>query len=164
MPFGPRLLEQPAGTGLTLAGWTADYRIAVLDSSGDTVRVVGRDRPQVSIREQEWQEAQREYLKFRETWPDAECTSKTMERPDRKSSFRNLMLDTSGRLWVEAYTPTGTVWDVFDARGFLRGSVPGFSYLEGVPISIRGNLVAWVDADSLGVERVTVARVQVPPP
>ena len=163
LPFGGQLLKQPAGQELTYAAWTEDYRIAVLKSAVDTVRVIERDRPQVPIQNAEWQEAQSDYVRFRDKWPGAQCTPPNLPRPEEKPAFRNLLVDTSGRLWVEAYTPSGFMWDVFDAQGYLRGSVPGFSYLPSVPVSVRGDLLAWVEADSLGVERVTVARMRVSP-
>ena len=159
LPFSGQLLQRPAGRGLTYVTWTEQYRIAELGMGGDTVRVVEYARPRAPISDAEWDQARAEYLEFRDQWTEAKCNPTDVSRPDAKPAIRNLLVDTSGELWVEAYTAEGLVWDVFDSDGTLLGSLPGFDYVERVAPSIRGDLVAWVEADSLGIERARVARV-----
>lgn len=159
VPFGGRVLQHPAGPGLTYVAWTPEYRVALVDSDGDTLRVVERDRPPVGISDAEWDLANSEYNDFTQKWPEARCRPSDLGRPDTKPAIKNLLVDTSGRLWVEVYTEGGSEWEIFDAQGFLEGTVPGFDYLDRVAPSIRGNVLAWVEADSLGVERVRVARL-----
>lgn len=159
MPFGGRVLQHPAETGMAYVAWTRDYRIALLNAEGDTLRVIERDRPRVSVSDAEWEAARSEYAEFMEDWPGAKCDPSDIARPSTKPAIRNLLVDTSGRLWVEAYTDDGMAWDVFDSQGLLRGTVPSFDYVDRVAPSIRGNLLAWVEADSLGVERVRVALI-----
>lgn len=159
LPFSGRLLRHPAGRGLTYVAWTEEYHIAELNAGGDTVRVLEYARPRAPISDAEWDNARAEYLEFRNEWSQAKCNPTDVSRPDAKPALRNLLVDTSGELWVEAYTADGLVWDVFDPHGVLLGSLPGFDYVERVAPSLRGNLVAWVEADSLGVERARLARV-----
>jgi hypothetical protein len=159
MPFGGRLLQHPAGPGMTYVAWTRDYRIALLDAQGDTLRVIERESTKVPITDVEWDAARSEYAAFVDKWPGATCDPSNVPRPDSKPAFRNLLMDTSGRLWVEAYTERGLVWEVFDREGLLAGTVPGFDYDSRVAPSIRDQVVTWVDADSLGVQRVRVARL-----
>lgn len=159
VPFGGKLLQHPAGARLTYVAWTQDYRIALLNSDGDTVRVVERDRPPIGVSDAEWAVANSDFSEFIQEWPEARCHPSDLGRPDVKPAIKNLLVDTSGRLWVEVYTAGGTEWEVFDSQGVLEGRVPGFNYLDRVAPSIRGNVLAWVEADSLGVERVRVARL-----
>jgi hypothetical protein len=160
LPFGGQMVQHPAATGLTWVGWSRDYRIALINAEGDTVRVLERDRPAVPITDAEWNEARADYAEFRETWPGARCEPRGIERPDHKPAYRNFLVDTSGWLWVEAYTESGLTWELFDREGRLRGALPGFEYSDRVAPSLRGNLVAWVEADSMGVQRVRMARLQ----
>ncbi len=159
LPFSGQLLKQPAGRGLTYVVWTEEYHIAELDAQGDTVRTIEYARPSAPISDAEWDEARAEYQEFRDQWTDAKCDPSGVSRPALKPAIRNVLVDTRGDLWVEAYTAKGLVWDVFDSGGVLMGTLPGFEYLESVAPSIRGDLIAWVEADSLGVERARVARV-----
>ena len=159
LPLGGRLRQHPAGGRLTYVVWTEDYRIALVGSEGDTVRVVERDRPRAGVSDAEWAAANSDYREFLEKWPETRCEPNDVGRPAVKPAIENLLLDTSGRLWVEVYTDGGSEWDVFDALGFLLGTVPGFDYVDRVAPSIRGDLLAWVEADSLGVERVRLARL-----
>lgn len=160
IPFGGKLIQHPAGNGLTYVTWTRDYRIALLDSRGDTVRVIDREKPRIPIKDAEWETAASEYAEFREKWPGAWCKPRDIRRPDVKPALRNLLVDTSGRMWVETFTDSGLAWEVFDRNGVLVAVVPGFQYDDRVAPSLRDDLVAWVETDSLGVQRVQMARIQ----
>lgn len=164
VPFGGRLVQHPAGARMTYVAWTPEYRIALLNPDGDTVRIVERDRSRVGVSDAEWALASADHTEFMREWPEARCQPSELGRPATKPAMKNLLVDTSGRLWVEVYTDGGTEWEVFDSRGFLVGTMPGFAYLDRVAPSIRGNLLAWVEADSLGVERVRVARLSTAQP
>lgn len=159
VPFGGRLRQHPAGGRLTYVAWTEEYRIALVNSDGDTVRIVEGERPRVGVSDAEWAVANSVYGDFIQAWPGARCQPSDLVRPALKPAIKNILVDTTGRLWVEVYTDGGSEWDVFDSHGFLEGTVPGFDYLDRVAPSIRGNVLAWVEADSLGVERVRVARL-----
>ena len=159
VPFGGRLRQHPAADRLTYVAWSEEYRIALVSSNGDTVRVVEYDRPPVGISEAEWVAANSDISEFKQERPEAKCQPSDMGRPVLKPAIKNLLVDTSGRLWVEAYIEGGSEWDIFDSHGFLEATVPGFNYVDRVPPSIRGNVLAWVEADSLGVERVRVAKL-----
>lgn len=159
VPLGGRLHQHPAEGRRTYVVWTEEDRIALLNPTGDTLRIVEYDRPRVGVTEAEWAIANAEYSEFIATWPDARCEPRGVGRPALKPAIKNLLVDASGRLWVETYTEGGSEWDVFDSRGFLMGTVPGFDYIDRVVPSIRGDVLAWVESDSLGIERVQVARL-----
>lgn len=159
IPFAGRQLNHPTSSGRSYLAWSFDYRIALVGPTGDTLRVIERDWPEVAVSDEEWDEATAEFREFQEEWPGADCTPRGMERPQRKAALENLLLDTEGRVWVEAVSEDGRVWEIFDAEGGLLGSVPGFTYQERVAPSIRRGHIAWSSRDSLEVEYVHWARV-----
>ncbi len=163
IPFAGKTMQHPGQGGLTYVAWSGVYRITAVTPEGDTVRIVERERPPVPITDQEWETGGREFSDFREEWPGAECEPPNMDRPESKPAFRNLLVDLGGRLWVEAFTPSGLQWEIFDPEGRLIATVPAFEYLDRVAPSIRSGRVAWVEQDSLGVERVHVGRVGATP-
>lgn len=159
MPFGGQMLRHPAESGSSYQSWSAAYRFALVAPTGDTLRVVERDWPSVPVTDQDWEQGTAEFEAFQEEWPGADCTPERMERPATKVPLRNLLMDTEGRVWVEAVGQTGSVWEVFDPRGRLIGSLPGFEYDSRVAPSIRGNRLAWAATDSLGVQYVHWGRI-----
>lgn len=160
LPFAGQMLYRPAGGGRTWVAWSRRYRIALIDAHGDTLRVVERDRPRVAVTDTEWDSARASYRSFLKRDPGADCRSTGIHRPDTRPALSNLLADPSGRLWVEAATDSGTVWEVFDRDGVLLGALPGFRYVRSAPPTIRGDLIAWVSADTLGVERAHLARIR----
>ncbi len=158
-PFAGQQLDHPALAGRTYFAWSREYRIALMEANGDTIRVIQRDWPVVGISDEEWERETADFRALRDEWPSAQCTPNRMDRPSRKAAIRNLLVDTQGQLWVEAVGEHGPVWEVFDAEGRLVGSIPGFEYQDRVAPSIRGRRIAWSTADSLGVQYVHWGRV-----
>jgi hypothetical protein len=85
-----------------------------------------------------------------------------MPRPAQRAAIESILVDTEGRVWIEAVRTTDTVWEVFDPAGRLIGSVPGFEYDGSVAPTVRGNEIAWVRRDSLGVQYVEWGRLSGP--
>lgn len=162
IPFTGQPLAHPAVSGRTYMAWSSEYRIALVEADGDTTRVIERDWPGIAVTREEWERETAEFRAFRDEWPSAVCTPRDMERPDLKAALRNLLVDTEGRLWVEAVGEESTVWEVFDATGRLLGSVPGFAYQDRVAPSIRKGRIAWSSTDSLGVQYVHWGRIAGP--
>ena len=158
-PFGPKMFEHPTVGGSVILAWSAQYAIALVDANGDTVRVIEREREPVPISNAEWEDATRKFEDFKDKWPGAKCEPRGFARPEFKHAFTNLLLDVEGRLWVEAVTPSGTEWDVFGTDGRLIGTVPGFDYDRSLAPALNGDDVAWISSDSLGVQRVHLARL-----
>lgn len=158
-PFAGEILQHPARSGLTYRAWSTEYRFALLDPTGDTLRVVEREWPTLAVTDEEWDRETAEFAAFREEWPEATCQPRNMRRPETRAPLRNLLMDPEGRVWVEAVGATGAVWEVFDLDGRLLGQIPGFGYEKRVAPSIRGMRIAWVSMDSLGIQRVHWARV-----
>jgi hypothetical protein len=73
--------------------------------------------------------------------------------------MRRILVDRTGRLWVEVYTETGTEWEIFDRAGRLQGALDGFDYDDRVALAIGDTLIAWVALDSLDIQRAHLARI-----
>lgn len=136
------------------------YRLALIGEHGDTIRVIERARAPEPITDAEWAAGIQEYTDFREEWPSADCEPRSFERQEFKGQFANVIQASDGRLWVEIWDGSGTAWEIFSPEGRLLGTLPGFEYAERVAPMMRSDAVAWVHADDLGVQHVTVARIR----
>ena len=156
IPFAPQFLQHPAQEQLIAVVRTDVYRIAFLNNLGDTVRVVERAIAPVPTNTAEWNDGLREYREFRDENPGASCEPRRLSRPDVQPPVRNMLLAPDGRLWIEAITPDGAFWEVFDPSGRLVGRVPVFPQGDRtVPYFAERHIVA-VSRDSLDVHTVTV--------
>lgn len=159
IPFSGQLLNGPAREGQSYLAWSASYQFALVDPKGDTLMLVKREWPTLPLSDEQWEEETAEFTAFREDWPGAECEPRSMPRPQVRAALRNLLVDTENRVWVEASVEGGTVWEVFTSDGRLIGAVDGFDYDASVAPSIVGDRIAWVRADSLGVQHVLWGKI-----
>lgn len=159
VPFAPKFVYAFAPGGERAVAPAGDYRIAFLSVAGDTVRVVERAYTPVRVGDAEWEEAVRPYRDLREKVLGARCEG-DMARPTRKSAIRHLLFDGEGRMWVEATTPRGFAWEVFDREGRLLGGLPAPPRRERTPPYVRGGRLYLVVADSLDVQYVRAYDVK----
>jgi len=158
-PFGAALLQIPTPSGTRALALSTAYRIAFLDSAGDTVRVIEREIPPTSVSNAEWEEANAGWLKFRRDWPTATCDGGDFSRPAAKPPLAWLFYDDRGRLWVETVTPDGPRYDVFAESGALLGSVTGLPATGGVDPSVARQRVAIAGKDSADIPIIRVFRL-----
>jgi hypothetical protein len=83
-----------------------------------------------------------------------------LPRPATRPAYGDVLVDGAGCIWAAGWVPAGDApaWTVFDADGRLLGDVPippGFT-----PGWIGDDLMAGVQRDGLGVERVRVYRIE----
>jgi hypothetical protein len=162
IPGAPELVYAFAPDGLRAVAWTEQYRVAFVDANGDTVRVVEHDRLPPPLTDAEWEEAMRPFHELREERPDANCEPRAPVRPSAKGTLRHILFDVEGRMWVEALTPDGAVWDVFGADGRLIASASAPERHPGIPPYVRGDRLLQVETDHLGVQYVGVHRLTIP--
>ncbi|MDX1579944.1 MAG: hypothetical protein R3266_15780 [Gemmatimonadota bacterium] len=143
LPFAPRYLAVPAPGGLTATARTDEYRIQLLSAAGDTVRVVERAHDPVPTTVEAWEEGLAPFHRLKEESPGAECSPDDPARPDHRPPVNLFFFDILGRMWVEAETEAGRVWDVFDREGRHLGTV-------AAPPRRESN-VPWADAERLYV-------------
>ena len=156
IPFAAKLLQHPAQGKLLAVVRTDVYRIAYLNSDGDTIRIVERALQPVPTSAEEWNDGLKEYREFRERYGGASCQPSMPQRPDLQPPVRDMHLDPAGRLWVEAVTVDGPYWEVFAPPGILIGRIPVFPRSDRtVPYFAQRHVVA-VSTDSLGVQLISV--------
>ena len=148
----------------TVVGNTGQYRLALLDRGGDTLRVVERAVQPVPVSDAEWAAASARWDRFHEQNLDARCDADGITRPSAKPAFRSTLWDDRGRLWVEAVTPTGFRYDLFDSTGALVAELPAPERDRSVAPTVRSGRLYWVERDSLDVQSVKTARIVEGPP
>jgi hypothetical protein len=159
-PFAGREIIRAAPRGHLLSMWTADYRLAVLNATLDTVRVIERVRPPTSLPDGVWETYQDEFREWFDGIPSPQCQGRSEpERPTSYPAAREVVLDPTGRVWVETYTNEGFAFDVFDLEGRLLATLSAPERDERVRPFVRGERLYVVAADSLGVQRVEAFRV-----
>lgn len=163
IPFSPRVLQHPLQDRRRAVAISDDYRIAVIDESGDTLRVVERRQDPIPASDEAWETGLDEYNEFRAENPSASCEPRSLSKPALVPPIADLLSDPDGRLWVQAETPEGRYWEVFDRGGAILGRVPDFPRGERTVPQFRGNRIVNVAADSLGVDHVHLYRIIVPP-
>lgn len=157
--FGPTSFATVAPGGVLVSAWTETYRIVFWGRTGDTVRVVERERSLIPVADAEWDAQLAEFRRLRERWTGAQCKPSEPRRPAAKPALRHIFFDHRGRMWVEAYDAAGFVFEVFDGEGRLVGAVPVPSRDESVEPYVRGERLYYVITDSLGVQYVQASRI-----
>jgi len=164
IPFAPKLLQHPLHGGLRAVALSHEFRIALISPAGDTVRVIEREQSPVPVRDDVWEEGLREYRDFKAENPSASCEPRSLPKPEFTPPMVDLLADPQGRLWVQAETPDGRFWEVFDREGILIGRVPDFPRGDRTVPYIAGSRILNAVPDSLGVETVQLFRIDGPPP
>ena len=161
-PFGSKAIYAVTPDGRLAVGRTGTYRIGVIGAAGDTVRVFTRAVDPIPIADSAWSAGTADFAEFKEKHPGAPCEPSGFERPAAQPPIRLFRWDDEGRLWVEATTPEGYRFDVFDADGALLGSVPAPSRDEEIPRYVRGGRLIAVVTDEDGTQSVQVRAVRAP--
>jgi hypothetical protein len=154
--LSPKSILVPAPDRLRAVAWGSEYRIAMIDAAGDTIRVIERDLPARPIADAEWVEEQRKFDEFLDTLEDESCDSRTLPRPTERRLLLGIYFDADGQMWVERDTGSGTAFDVFDHTGRLIATLDTPTRLDRVPPYVRDSRLYMVITDELDVEYVKV--------
>jgi hypothetical protein len=154
------LFSYPPPGGQIAVAWSQEYRIARIGPNGDTVSVVHREHDPVPYPDSLWQVALEPYERMREQFPGSRCEPAAPERPASRAAIRDLLFDDTGRMWVEAATETGLVWEVFAQSGSLIARFAAPERATSVPAYVRGDKLYQVEVDEDGVQYVAVYRLE----
>lgn len=160
-PEAPVLVHAflPPGGQIAVA-WTETYRVAFLDSAEDTLCTFARERPPVPYTDALWDQANRPYRATLENFPGTRCEPASLERPvPCLAALRHILFDETGRMWVEAASEDGFVWEVFDPDGRLIGAAAIPPRSAAIPPYVRDGRLYQVEADELDVPFVAVYRI-----
>lgn len=159
IPFQPSNLYAVGPSGEIWLAASDRYRIALLDSSGDTVRIVEVDRDPEPVTADD----RRAYIEdAAERGENEERAARAMTGafPDVKPVLAQLVVDDEGRLWVRRPGHGGGHFDVFERSGDFVGSVRlGFESPEYFPPRIRDGALYTLEVDEYDVQ--SVVRVPV---
>lgn len=154
-----KFVQHPGSGGVLYSAWGHFYRVAVTRGDGDTLRVIGRTLPAEPVTDEEWAAGSAEYDEARERWPGASCKPRGYSRPDRKPFINGIFVSPGGRLWVDVNRTGGNRWEFFDRDGRLLGGVPAVPYRERTVPVFRGDHLATIRQDDLGLDHVDVWRL-----
>lgn len=110
-PFHPVLVRAPYMSG-NAVNVGSEYRIAIINESGDTLRILTRDVPRAPITEADWLAGTAESRAGHNTLTLTGCTGE-QERYPFKPAIEQLVTDEDGRLWVKRLAVGGTVWEAW---------------------------------------------------
>ena len=157
---GAKWLLHPASGGVMYSAYGYFYRIAVTEGESDTLRVIERTLPPEPVPDEEWDAGSAEFDEAMERWPDGSCNPRSYSRPDRMSFINEIFVSPDGKLWVDVIRNAGNRWEFFDPEGRLLGSVPAVPYKERTAPVFRGDYLATIRQDDLGLDHVDVWRLE----
>jgi len=131
---------------------------AILNQSGDTLRVVRREAEEVAMTDQRWSAIAERFDAWLEDKDASQCEPRELTRPDFLPALRSVVVDVAGRIWVERTTWEGTVWEGYDDSGEPVGALPGLGHDRERTVPFFGDrFVAWVTRGEFDIPLVRVA-------
>ena len=164
VPFSPRPLRAIVGNRVAVASGSVP-EVSIHDPAGSLVTRYRIARDRVPVTESDVEQVIESLVELGQgTAADWRQWRDEMEAPAFEPAFDQLLADADGILWAQRFTADLLTreppsWDVFDLAGTWLGVVatPG-----GMTVtSIRDGLVAGVYRDELGVEYVSVHRLEI---
>ena len=159
-PFVAQPFQSPAPANRVALVSSGDYRIVLLNATGDTALVVEKRHDSVPIPDAEWKEATRSHSEWSAKNPGAKCDPVEFTRPTGKPAIRSIFFDDAGRMWVEATTASGHSFDVFDGTGVHLGNMASPGRQASVSPYVRRDRLYLVATDSLDVQSVKVYDIE----
>lgn len=160
VPYAGRRIQIPGPGGTHLVADSERYRILSIRPNGDTTRIIERDAVPVPITDAEWEAGTKEFRETRAKNPQLQCPVSSLPRPASKPALDEFFLADDGTLWVDRWTATGLVTEVFSAAGELLGAFPALSRDREVDPSARGRRIAVVASDTTGVPYVRIYEMR----
>lgn len=160
VPFAPELVWALSPEGRVWSGVSAEYRLALHEPGGDTLRVAELELPPVPVAA-----ADREAAAGMLRWFADQGGQVDLSRlPRNKPAFTAIHVDDRGYLWVRPSLPAGearTAFDVLDPEARYLGRVWLPAVLpENVPVRVRGDRLYAVVPGEDDVPRVVRFRIQ----
>jgi hypothetical protein len=158
--LAPDPILVPAPDGLRATAWGADYRIALVNAIGDTVRVVERDVTAGPLSDEEWSAEERRFREFLDRFSDESCEPRSLPRPAERRLLLGIFFDDVGRMWVERDAGTLRAFDVFAPDGRLLATIDTPVRFDRVPPHVRDDMLYIVVTDSLDVQYVKAFAIR----
>jgi hypothetical protein len=149
LPYPIPTLTVLAPGGLYAVAATARYRIAFVNPRGDTVRTIEKAHQPLPISDAQWADATEPLRRALARSPMTLCDAKEFRRPSHLPAIQDLFFDAEGRLWVETWTTTARVFDIFDLAGRHIATAPAMKWAGFAPY-VRGDRFYLIQNDSSG--------------
>lgn len=155
-PFHPVRVRAPylAGRAVNVG---SEYRIAITDEEGDTVRILVHDVPRAPVTEADWLEGTSESRAGHDTLTLTECTGKQVRYP-LKPAIDQLVTDEDGRLWVKRLAVGGSVWEAWRGDTLLGKVVAPAQWGLSRP-SFLGDRLAVLQEGPEGGYQIAIYRI-----
>lgn len=158
--LAPRLTFRLDPAGTIWFGLTNEYVLYQRDFGGDTMRTVTRP-----IDREPFSKAEKDSM-LAEAGRYVPRTFQRSQLPEVRPVFQRLIVDDTGKLWVQrSAQPDGspTTFDLFAADGTFLGELHSPIVLEWMtPPEVRGDHLLGVTTDSLGVPYAVRLRIERP--
>ena len=159
-PYATRSLEHPAPGSQVYLARTDAYRIALVNSSGDTVRIIERDAQPPQVTDADWEGVSNRFDIWLADKDPAQCRPPALHRPATRPHIESLMVDRQGHLWVERNIEAGTRWEIYDHGGRPIGYISGLEHDRQRTVPwLSDDYVAWVRRGPMDEPSVHLARI-----
>lgn len=160
IPFTPALVWALDGEGRVWSGVSSEYRLALHEPGGDTLRIAEVPLPRVNVTGTEREAAARELKWFTDQGGRVDLG----QIPRLKPAFTSIEVDDRGYLWIRPALPEGapgSVFDVLDPQGRYLGRVTLPVFIdERMPVRVRGDRLYTVLLSEDDVPQVVRFRIQ----
>jgi sugar lactone lactonase YvrE len=160
VPFTPSLRWTLDGEGRVWSGVTGQYRLALHEPGGDTLRVVERAAAPVPVSRAEMDSIPAHFKWFTDQGGEIDLS----RVPRTKPAFEALRADDRGWLWVRPSLPAGHAegaLDVFDPQGRYHGrlALPA-QVASSMALRIRGDRIYAIVMSDEGIPQVVRMRIE----
>ncbi len=151
-PYAPRLTFCPLSKGRGIYGYSQEYRLFLINSSGETEHIIEKDEPQLSITKKEKDKLVDRYMENLKRNKKRTVLSKSEVRggyvfPENKPFFTRIYRDDKDRIYVLRFKSPfdedkSEIYDLFNKEGYnlykvTMPSIPIFAIKNGRIYSTR---------------------------
>jgi sugar lactone lactonase YvrE len=160
VPYSPALVWAVNQDGRVWSGVSSDYRLALHEPGGDTLRIAELPLAPVPVTAPERETAARELKWFTDQGGRVDLG----QIPRQKPAFTSIEVDDQGYLWIRPALPegtTGSAFDVLDPGGEYLGRVRLPVFVDDrMPVRVRGDRIYAVVLGADDVPQVVRFRIQ----
>ena len=160
IPFAPALVWALSPEGRVWSGISGEYRLALHEPGGDTLRTTEVPLPPIPVTAAEREQAARELKYFTDQGGRIDLS----QVPSTKPAFTSIHVDDRGYLWIRPALPAdaaGSAFDVLDPGGKYLGRVElPVKVDERMPVVVRGDRLYTVVLSEDDVPQLVRFRVE----
>jgi sugar lactone lactonase YvrE len=160
IPFSPSLVWALSPEGRVWSGISGEYRLALHEPGGDTLRTTAVPLPRIPVTAAEREQAAQELKYFTDQGGKIDLS----QVPSTKPAFTSIHVDDRGYVWIRPALPAdaaGSAFDVLDPAGKYLGRLElPVKVDERMPVVVRGDRLYTVVLSELDVPQLVRFRVE----